>query len=88
MTVNSLRDDYAHRQMKNCRSLMYLVSQIKFFKTYFETLNEEDVQYMLARKLKYEYIPKGNPIRKALTESNRMYFIMVGKAVCSFPSAG
>jgi len=48
-------------------------------------LTEEDC-LGIAKRLKYQYVPKGNPVRLALHKSDKLYFIICGKVVCSFPS--
>ena len=82
-----LRDSGDHRIRTQCGTLMEIVKQMKFFKESIVPLNDDEA-YMIAKKLKYEFMPKGKAIRRAMTESTKMYYIMVGKAVCSFPSAG
>mgnify|MGYP000577774109 FL=1 len=47
-------------------------------------LSDEEA-FLLARRLHYQYVPKGEAIRMALDASNRFFYIMAGKAVCSFP---
>jgi len=41
---------------------------------------------MIAKRLKYRYVPKGENVRRALEKNTRLYYIMAGKVICSFPS--
>ena len=57
---------------------------MKFFQETIVPLQDEDC-YAIAKRLKYEYIPKGQPVRRALDKSTKMFYILAGKVVCSFP---
>lgn len=46
---------------------------------------EEDA-HSIAKRLKYEYLPKGNAVRRAYNLTDKMYFILIGKVCCSFPN--
>jgi len=45
----------------------------------------DDEALLIAKKLKYRYVPKGEAIRRALDKSTQLYYIMAGKVVCSLP---
>ena len=57
---------------------------MEFFETNEIPPTDEDAQ-LIARRLQYRYVPKGQAIRSALDKSHRMYYILCGKSVCSFP---
>lgn len=40
----------------------------------------------IAKRLKYEYVPKGQALRRAFDNSNRLCHLMIGKVVCAFPN--
>lgn len=37
------------------------------------------------KRLKYRYVPKGEPVRKALDQSKNLTYILCGKVVCTLP---
>ena len=59
---------------------------LRFFGEQVVPMTDEEALY-IARKLKYKYVPKGQALRKALSKSSRLYYIVKGKVACSFPSA-
>lgn len=58
---------------------------MKFFQDQVVSLTDDDA-LEIAKKLKYEYVPKGQAVRMAVEPSDKLFYIMCGKVVCSFPS--
>ena len=73
-----------NRGAKHVSELVKIVKQMKFFKETIVPLTDEDA-LQIAKRLKYLYVPKGQIVRKALERTDRFYYIMCGKVVCSFP---
>ena len=73
-----------NRGAKHCTELIKIVKQMKFFKETIVPLTDEDA-LQIAKRLKYLYVPKGQVVRKALEKTDKFYYIMCGKVVCSFP---
>ena len=57
---------------------------MKFFQQNIVPMTFNDT-IAVARLLKYDYVPKGQPIRQALQKNSKLCYIMAGKVVCSFP---
>ena len=58
---------------------------IQFFnKTVVPFAKEEKMA--IAKRLRYEYFPKGTPLRKALDQQYRWMFILRGKVSCAMPT--
>lgn len=74
-----------HRTIRQCRELIELIKMIKFFKDNIIPLTDIDA-LEIAKKLKYEYVPKGKACRTALETSNRLCYIMCGKVICALPT--
>lgn len=74
------------RGSKSVVELIKIVKQMKFFQESGMNmpLSDEDA-LIIAKRLQYRFVPKGQAIRMALDKSKCLYYIMAGKAVCSFP---
>ena len=84
-TVDVLRSpEHEHKSRKQVSELITIVKQMEFFKEQIVPMTDEDA-LMIARRLSYEYVPKGQPVRQALSQSTRLYYIMYGKVVLSLP---
>ena len=73
-----------YRGTRQVGDLIKIVKQIKFFQESIVPLTDEDA-LQIAKRLKYQYVPKGQIVRKALEKTSKFYYIMTGKVVCSFP---
>ena len=62
-----------------------IVMKMPFWTTLMLPLTEDDA-LDFCRCLKYKYFEKGEAIRRAMTETDKLYFILEGKVVCSFPN--
>ena len=84
-TVEVLRNpEHEHKSRRQVSELINIVKQMEFFKEQIVPMTDEDA-LMIARRLSYEYVPKGQPVRQALSNSSRLYYIMYGKVVLSLP---
>ena len=75
MLITTEHEKPDHRSSKSCIELVKIIKEIKFFKETMEPLTDEDA-LAIARRLKYEYIPLGRPIRKALDKFQKFCFIL------------
>ena len=74
-----------HRSEKLCGSLMRIVAEVQFFQQVIIPLTKED-KLGIAKRLRYQFFPKGTPIRKALDKQYRWCYILCGKVACAMPT--
>lgn len=59
---------------------------MQFFNENVQPLTDDEA-LIIAKRLKYKYVPKGETVRKALDKNTKLMYIMAGKVVCSLPQA-
>ena len=67
-------------------ALVQICKRVNFFFEQTEVPVDDDYLKQIAKHLKYRYVKKGTNIRKAGNSDDRLYFIMMGKVACSFPT--
>ena len=74
-----------HRSEKLCGSLMRIVAEVQFFQQAIIPLTKED-KLGISKRLRYQFFPKGTPIRRALDKQYRWCYILCGKVACAMPT--
>lgn len=83
-SIECLRHAPEQRSKNQLACLIKVIQQMQFFGENIQPLTEDEA-VIIAKRLKYKFLPKGEKVRKALDKSTKMMYIMAGKVVCSLP---
>ena len=81
--IEFLKREKDARTERDSKLFQQIIRSMPFFRSLNAPFTQEDCAH-LCKIIKYDYYTKGEAIRRAGEESDRLYFILEGKVTCSF----